>query len=131
MSANERLPRWLSRCLLVGLLAMAVYALASPSNKWRIQASGDSRGGGEVELSFTQRGGPATTLTVAIPARTGENQAARLIRDAIRGQFGAVYHAEVDDGEDVLVKAAGGTPDFDLVIVRNTATGLRLNLDRE
>ena len=47
-----------------------------------------------------------------------------MIRDALRAKFGKdVYTSEVDDGEDVLVKARGSTPDFDLVVARNTAEG--------
>ena len=38
---------------------------------------------------------------------------------------------ETDDGEDVLVKKRGGTPDFEIIVVRNTAEGLRISLDRE
>ena len=55
-----------------------------------------------------------------------------LIRTAISERFGEeVYATEIDDGEDVLVKANGSTPDFDLVLVRNTAEGLEIDLERE
>ncbi|KAF1712087.1 hypothetical protein CSC70_00715 [Pseudoxanthomonas kalamensis DSM 18571] len=114
------------------LLGLSLPLLAAPSNKWRIEADGRSKVDGQVEFAFTPEGGGAIPLVVDIPARTRENDAARLIRDAVRSQFGeAVYHAEIDDGEDVLVKAKGDTPDFDLSIVRNTAAGLKIELDRE
>jgi hypothetical protein len=114
------------------LLLIAVPVLASPSNKWRIQLSGYAKVTGEIELAFTPRDGTATNVVIAVPQRTSENQAAAMIRDALRAQFGKdVYRTEVDDGEDVLVKARGSTPDFDLVVVRNTAEGLRISLDKE
>ena len=74
----------------------------------------------------------ASSVVVAVPGGTHENTAARLVRDAIRAHFGKdVYKVETDDGEDVLVKKRGKTPDFEIVVVRNTAEGLRISLDRE
>jgi hypothetical protein len=113
-------------------LALASGALASPSNKWRLQMSGHARVDGEIELSFTPRGGTSSNVVVAVAKGTGENAAARLVRDALLAAFGKdVYKVETDDGEDVLVKKRGSTPDFEIVVVRNTAQGLRIGLDRE
>ncbi|KAF1689190.1 hypothetical protein [Pseudoxanthomonas koreensis] len=112
--------------------AVATAALASPSNKWRVQLGGSAKVDGEVELSFTPKDGTASSVVVAIPKGTHENSAARLVRDAIKAQFGKdVYKVETDDGEDVLVKKRGKTPDFEVTVVRNTAEGLRVSLDRE
>lgn len=128
---NIHLARLLSKAFWL-LLLIALPLIASPSNKWRIQVSGKAKVDGEIELALTPKGGTATSIVIAVPQRSSENRAAALIRDALRAKFGKdVYHAEVDDGEDVLVKARGSTPDFDLVVVRNTAEGLRLNLDQE
>ncbi|HEX7769437.1 MAG TPA: hypothetical protein VF422_05355 [Dokdonella sp.] len=114
------------------LACLSAPALAERSNKWRIEVDDAARASGEVELSFTPAGAEATTIVVPIPAGTGEDTAAALIRTAIDQRFGeGVYATEIDDGEDVLVKAHGSTPDFDLVLVRNTATGLELDLERE
>lgn len=114
-------------------LMFAVTVLAAgPSNKWRIAVNHSAKVAGEIELSFTPKGGAATSLVVPIPAGAHENQAARLIRDAIRGKYGkSVYKTELDDGEDVLVKVRGSTPDVEIVVVRNTAEGLSLHLSRE
>jgi len=114
------------------LLPVALPVMASPSNKWRIQLSGHAKVAGEIELALTPKDGTATNVVIAVPQRTSENQAAAMIRDALRAKFGKdIYNSEVDDGEDVLVKAHGSTPDFDLVVVRNTAEGLRISLDKE
>jgi hypothetical protein len=124
-------PRLLSTALVL-LLLIALPVMASPSNKWRIQVSGHAKVAGEIELALTPKDGTATNVVIAVPQRTSENQAAAMIRDALRAKFGKdVYNSEVDDGEDVLVKARGTTPAFDLVVVRNTAEGLRISLDKE
>lgn len=121
----------LSASLLLAL-GMSTSALAEPSNKWRIEIDDAARASGEVELSFTPSGAAATSIVVAIPTGTGEETAAALIRTAISERFGEeVYATEIDDGEDVLVKANGSTPTFDLVLVRNTAEGLEIDLERE
>lgn len=124
--------RWLRIAVATMALVLFSSAVAEPSNKWRIQVDRFALAAGEVELSFTPVGGTAMNVIVAIPANTRENDAARLILAAIRQKFGSsVYTLEVDDGEDVLIKANGSTPDFDLIVVRNTVEGLILNLDRE
>ena len=121
----------LSASLLLAL-GMSASVLAASSNKWRIEIDDAARASGEVELSFTPSGAAATSIVVAIPTGTGEETAAALIRTAISERFGEeVYATEIDDGEDVLVKANGSTPTFDLVLVRNTAEGLEIDLERE
>ena len=126
-------PIRLFRLLLLVSLLLSLPAWADgPSNKWRIQLNHAAKVSGEVELAFTPEGAAATSLVVPIPAGTHENQAARLIRDAIRARFGkSVYKTELDDGEDVLLKVRGSTPKVELVVVRNTAEGLTVTLDRE
>ena len=54
-----------------------------------------------------------------------------LLRKTITGEYEALIKVETDDGEDVLVKKRGSTPDFEIIVVRNTADGLRISLDRE
>ena len=123
---------WQGIVVFVLAAAVAFGALASPSNKWRIQLGGKAKVDGEIELSFTPKGGAATSVVIPVPAGTHATAAARLVRDAVTAQFGKdVYKVETDDGEDVLVKKRGKTPDFEIVVVRNTAEGLRVSLDRE
>jgi len=131
-TASLRGPAGRTATVLLLALAVAFAALASPSNKWRVQLSGHAKVDGEIELSFTPKDGTATSVVVAVPKGTGENSAARLVRDKVKATFGKdVYKVATDDGEDVLVKVRGSTPDFDLIVVRNTAEGLRVSLDRE
>ena len=120
--------------IVVFVLAAAVGfgALASPSNKWRIQLGGKAKVDGEIELSFTPKGGTASSVVVPVAKGTGENAAARLVRDTLKATFGKdVYKVETDDGEDVLVKRRSGRPNFEIALVRNTVQSVRINFDRE
>jgi hypothetical protein len=133
---RNRVSSWRAKAtagaVLMLMLAVSSWALAKPSNKWRVEMDGRAKVDGEIELSFVPEGGVASSVVVAIPKGTSENSAARITRDALRKNFGKdVYHVETDDGEDVLVKKRGSTPDFDLVVVRNTAEGLKVRLKRE
>ncbi|WP_144409206.1 hypothetical protein [Pseudoxanthomonas suwonensis] len=123
---------WRILALSILALAFSFGALAKPSNKWRVEMDGRAKVDGEIELSVVPEGGAPSSVVVTIPRGTSENSAARLVRDTLRNTFGKdVYHVEVDDGEDVLVKVRGSTPDFDLIVVRNTADGLKVRLQRE
>ncbi len=113
------------------LLCASAIALASPSNKWRIQVSSDSDSDGVVVFRLAPVKETAVDVTVAVPKNAGENHVAKLIRDAMRAKLGKNYKVEVDDGEDVLVKKRMGDANFDLTIVQNTIKGVRITLDKE
>jgi hypothetical protein len=123
--------RIITRRLALALALLACVAWASPSNKWRLQLDGAADTSGTVVLRLSPEDGADIDVEVAIPAGTHENAAARLIRDAIRAEVGKQYRAEVDDGEDVLVKRRSGQPDLAITVTTNTAEGLRISLDRE
>ncbi len=122
--------RWMMVAAPVLLLASAM-AMASPSNKWRIQVSSDADSDGVVAFHIAPINEAAIDVSVAIPKDAGENHIARLIRDQLRAKLGDSYRVEVDDGEDVLVKKHHGDANFDLTITEKTAKGVRITLDRE
>lgn len=131
-AASGRHPVWQQVVVFVLAMVVAAGVMASPSNKWRVKMDGKASIDGEIELSFTPEGAVASSVVIPIPAGTHENAAARIVRDALKSHFGKdVYKIETDDGEDVLVKKRGKTPDFEIVVVRNTAEGLRVGLHRE
>jgi len=126
---SSRASSWL---LAMALVLASSAAFGSPSNKWRIACDGSTTAGGDLELAITPQGGTTQSIVVVIPPRTSENTAAGLVRKALIASIGKkAYKIETDDGEDVLVKAKGGTGDFDLVVVRNTAVGLEFKLRKE
>lgn len=123
----------LSRRVLVMAVLGTIFfgAQAQPSNKWRIEVSSDADSDGVLVFQVLPTGRRPVDVTVHIPQDAGENHVARLIRDSMSVQLGRGYAVEVDDGEDVLVKRRGDTPDFDLILKEMSVTGLRIELDRE
>ncbi len=106
--------------------------LSDYSNKWRLECSGGADSDGQVVLHLTPKGESHQEVTVAIAKGTGENAVARAIRDALKAQLDSKrFHVEVDDGEDVLIKKHGRTPDIALRVAANTVAGVRLNPDKE
>jgi len=76
-------------------------------------------------------GSSRVVLTFAIKDGTGENHAAREIRDAFKAALDPdKYQVETDDGEDVLVKKKKG-PDFELRFVESTVKSVRLHVQKE
>ena len=122
--------RWMLVSASVLLFASAM-AIASPSNKWRIQVSSDADSDGVVVFHIAPLKDAAVDVSVAIPKDANENHVARLIRDQLRAKLGNSYRIEVDDGEDVLIKKHLGDANFDLTITQQTAKGVRITLDKE
>ena len=107
-------------------------ALASPSNKWRLECSGGADSDGVIVFQILPQGGSARVVEVSVKKGTSENAVARRIRDVFRSTLPKDgFHVEVDDGEDVLVKRRGKTPNFDLIVQSNSVKGVRVNPDRE
>jgi hypothetical protein len=119
--------------LLLGLLLVttSVTHAAPIENKWRLQFSGNAESSGALVLAFTPKDGAATEVDVEVERGTSENEVARRVRDVLRDAIGEDYRVEVDDGEDVLVKRRLGRPRFNVTVVSNSVTGVRLNLDQE
>lgn len=115
--------------MVLGLLTLGVSA--EPSNKWRIECDNRADNDGVVVLRISPVGGTPIDVETKIPANSGENKAADLLRDSLKASLGKGYKVEVDDGEDVLIKKKGKTPNFDLTLVSSSVTGLTLKIDRE
>jgi len=113
-------------------VAMAVPAFAAPSDKWNVELKGRSKVDGEITLAVTPRAGETTNVAIAIPVATNHEAAAVLISNALSKEFGSgVYTIETDSTDEVEIKAANGNRDFDVILVRNTADGLEVKLDRD
>jgi len=71
-------------------------------------------------------------ITVGVVEGARENKVASVIRDAFRLKSpGDGYNIEKNDGEDILVKARGGTPHFALSMLTNNVKSVRIRLDKE
>ncbi len=122
---------WKTLPLFVALLAPALAAAMPLENKWRLQFSGGAESDGTLELVLTPNGQAPRRIVVAIRAGTGENGVARRLRDALREAAGDSYKAELDDGEDVLVKRRLGRPRFNIALAESSVRGVRINFDQE
>lgn len=111
-------------------LSMAAPAFASKSNKWRLQFSGAAESAGEMVLEIVPSGGVPVRVSVLIERNDGENRVARKVKAAIDRQAGKWVDAELDDGEDVLVKRHFFRR-FSIVLVSSTVKDVRINFDHE
>lgn len=114
------------------LLAVSMAAVASPSNKWRLQFSGGADSDGTIVMLITPEGGTPIEASVAIKKGTGENAVAKAVVTGLKSQLSKDhFHVERDDGEDVLIKKKHGTPDFDFAVKSNDVKGVRIRPEHE
>lgn len=117
---------------IVLLLITTSIAIASPSNKWRLQFSGGARSDGAIVLKFEPVGGEPLVVEISIEGGTSENHVAKEVTSRLKEVLPAdAYHVERDDGEDVLVKKRHGAANFLITVVSNTVEHVRINPDRE
>ena len=111
------------------LLALfAVGAQAEPSKKWRIKLNHRVDNDATVVFRISPVGGTPIDVETKIPAGTGENAVAKMLRDSFKASLGEGYHVETDDGEDVVIKRRKDTPEFELALQSSNAVGLTIEL---
>lgn len=126
------------RTLLPAIAAVATFVAAPAqaddlklSNKWRVEVSEGAKSDGTILFRVTPKDGQPVDVPVAIEDGTGENNVARHIRDAFRATLDKdTYHAETDDGEDVLLKKRKG-PNFELKFVESNVKAVRIHVEKE
>lgn len=115
---------------LVLLAVLAFAAQAGNSNKWRLQFSGAAESAGELVFEIVPVDQPPVQVSVPIERNDGENRVARKVKSAIDRQAGKWVDAELDDGEDVLVKRHFFRR-FSIRLVSSTVKDVRINFDHE
>ena len=105
-------------------------AFAAESNKWRLEFSGAAESAGEMVFEIVPSGRAPVRVSVIIERNDGENRVARKVKIAIDRQAGKWVDAELDDGEDVLVKRHFFRR-FSIVLVSSTVKDVRINFDQE
>jgi len=110
----------------LGILALG--AQAEPSKKWRIELDHRIDNDATIVFRVSPVGGTPIDVETKIPAGTGENKAAKMIRDSFRVSLGEGYHVETDDGESVVIKRRKDTPEFELALQSSNAVGLNIEL---
>jgi hypothetical protein len=121
---------FLHAVIALGLSMAAAPSFASDSNKWRLQFSGAAESAGQMVFEIVPTNKPPVRVTVPIERNDGENRVARKVKSAIDRQAGRWVDAELDDGEDVLVKRHFFRQ-FKLVLVSSTVKDVRVNFDTE
>lgn len=116
--------------LLIAVCASAP-VFASESNKWRLEFSGAAESAGEMVFEIVPTGREAVRVRVEIERNDGENRVARKVKTAIDRQAGRWVDAELDDGEDVLVKRRLLKPRVSIVLISSTVKDVRINFDKE
>ena len=116
--------------LLIAVCASAP-VFASESNKWRLEFSGAAESAGEMVFEIVPTGREAVRVRVEIERNDGENRVARKVKTAIDRQAGRWVDAELDDGEDVLVKRRLLKPRVSTVLISSTVKDVRINFDKE
>jgi hypothetical protein len=112
-------------------LSASLPAFASESNKWRLEFSGAAESAGEMVFEIVPKGREAVQVRVVIERNDGENRVARKVKTAIDRQAGRWVDAELDDGEDVLVKRRLFRPRVSVVLISSTVKDVRINFDKE
>ena len=105
--------------------------IAKPSHRWRIEVSEGANSDGTIRFAVTPVGGESKTVEVPIKNGRGENNVALDIRDAFKSALTAEYSVEVDDGEDVLVKAKDPTPKYTVALVDSNVKSVRIHVEHE
>ena len=117
---------------LTAVFVFSAAANAKPSNKWRLQFSGNAESAGIIVLKLAPKGLGPQEVSIPIEDGRSENGVAKDVTKSLQIQLSNEhYHVERDDGEDVLIKKRGDLPNFDIEILSNTVDGVRINPDRE
>ena len=107
-------------------------AMASGSNKWRLQFSGGAHSDGVIVLELTPVGSEPINVSIDVEDGTSENGVAKVVVKILKEQLPKdAFHVERDDGEDVLIKKRHGAANFDLSIISNSVDHVRINPDKE
>lgn len=122
--------RWIFALVIV-LLTTAQLAVASTSNKWRLQFSGGANSDGTIVIRLSPKEGDALEASIDIEDGRSENGVAKDVVSGLKEQVGERFHVERDDGEDVLIKKRRGNSNFGVEVISNSVKGVRINKDRE
>jgi len=130
---NRRHLGWAAAAMAAAILAGTAAIAADPkaSHRWRIEVSESANSNGTIRFAVTPVGGETQNVEVPIKDGRSENHVAQDIRDAFKSALSAEYTVEVDDGEDVLVKAKNPMPKFTVALVDSSVKSVRIDVETE
>ncbi len=126
-----KLGRIVCAAAIAGAMIPLALADSATSNKWRVELDHTAQSDGSIVLQVAPKNGAAIEAEARIPKGNSENQIAQAVRDSLEVALGKGYEVEVDDGEDVLIKAKGKTKPFEMKLVSSSVTGVEIELERE
>lgn len=105
----------------------------SYSNKWRIVFDNRAKSDGTLVFRMVLKGSAAEPVVVNVPIKngTGENNAADVVKKALRKAFPNDFKVEGDDGEDVLVKLNFMEGRSSLELLSNDVKNLKVKIKKE
>ena len=122
----------LAASIWLGIFSVTAHAAEpKPVNKWRIVLNHTADNDGAITFRIAPAGKDPIDVETKIPRNTGENHAAKILRDSLKASLGEGYHVETDDGEDVLIKRKGDTPKFIVTMVNSSLTGLEVKVKKD
>lgn len=103
------------------------------SNKWRIGFDNRAKADGTLVFRMVMNDKDAEPVVVTVPVSkgTGENDAADVVKKALRKAFPKDFKVEGDDGEDVLVKLNFIEGRSSLELLENNVEGLKVKIRKE
>ncbi|MFZ9347699.1 MAG: hypothetical protein ACO24Z_03035 [Arenimonas sp.] len=103
------------------------------SNKWRIGFDNRAKADGTLVFRMVMNDKDAEPVVVSVPVSkgTGENDAADVVKKALRKAFPKDFKVEGDDGEDVLVKLNFIEGGSSLELLENNVKGLKVKIRKE
>ena len=103
------------------------------SNKWRIGFDNRAKADGTLVFRMVMNDKDAEPVIVTVPVSkgTGENNAADVVKKALRKAFPKDFKVEGDDGEDVLVKLNFIEGRSSLELLENNVEGLKVKIRKE
>ena len=113
------------------LAGTAIAKDVKPSHAWRIEISEGANSDGTIRFAVTPVGGEMTTVEVPIKNGRAENNVAKDVRDGFKSALPAEYKVEVDDGEDVLIKAKTPMPKFTVALVDSSVKSVHIHVETE
>ena len=130
---HRKISAWMAAAIAGTVLAgtVAVAADSKASHRWRIEVSEGANSDGTIRFAVTPAGGESKTIEVPIKKGRSENHVAQDVRDALKRGLSAEYSVEIDDGEDVLVKAKDPTPKFTVALLDSSVKSVRIHIETE
>lgn len=130
---RKQLAAWAAGLVL--LMPALLLADSKASDNWNIEIDGKAKSAGT--LGFTLRfeadqvGATAASvdITITVPNKARKKDVAEMISNNFRGKLGDNNFKIRKDGDEVIVKAKGETPDFMLELTNNTVQGISVKLN--